>query len=356
MNGLKANLQSHTRKNKMNKDLSHAFAQTNPAYQDKFNSSRRNAQVGVKTSRWTAADIPDQSGRTFVVTGANSGLGYVTSRELASHGAHVILAVRSEVKGKEALQQLRAGQPDAKLELRHLDLSDLDSVKAFANGIIADRVPVDVLINNAGIMMPPRSLTKQGFELQFGTNHLGHFALTGMLLKVLASGRDARVVTVSLTAHKKGFIHFDDLSGKRKYGRWEFYCQSKFANTLFGLELDRRLRASEVPVKSILAHPGYSATNLQSSGPTGLLKLAMKFSNRYIAQNVDIGALNQLYAATDWNAEAGQFIGPDGRSVSWGYPSIVQPVATAKDPNTAKRLWDISQELTGVHFNLPAAA
>jgi NAD(P)-dependent dehydrogenase (short-subunit alcohol dehydrogenase family) len=152
---------------------------------------------------------------------------------------------------------------DAKLELRHLDLSDLDSVKAFANGIIAGRVPVDVLINNAGIMMPPRSFTKQGFELQFGTNHLAHFALTGLLLETLAVRPDARVVTVRSTAHKKGFIHFDDLAGERKYGRWEFYCQSKFANTVFGLELDRRLRASEKPVKSILAHPGYSATNLQ---------------------------------------------------------------------------------------------
>lgn len=336
----------------MNKDLSHAFGQTSTALQGNLNSSRKNAQVAVKTDNWTAADIPDQSGRTFVVTGANSGLGYVTSRELASHGAHVILAVRNETKGKEALGQLRARQPDAKLELRHVDLSDLDSVKAFANGIIADRVPVDVLMNNAGIMMPPRSLTKQGFELQFGTNHLAHFALTGMLLEVLASGRDARVVTVSSTAHKKGFIHFDDLAGERKYGRWEFYCQSKFANTVFGLELHRRLRASEVQVKSILAHPGYSATNLQSTGPTGLLKLAMRFSNKYIAQNVEIGALNQLYAATDRNAEAGQFIGPDGRGESWGYPTIVQPVATAKDHHTARHLWNLSEELTGVQFKL----
>jgi NAD(P)-dependent dehydrogenase (short-subunit alcohol dehydrogenase family) len=334
------------------KDLSHAFAQPSTALQGKLNSALGNAQVGVKTDRWTMADIPDQSGRTFIVTGANSGLGYVTSRELALHGAHVIMAVRNEIKGKSALEQLRAAQSDAKLELRHLDLSDLNSVKVFANGIIADRVPVDVLINNAGIMMPPRSFTKQGFELQFGTNHLAHFALTGLLLEVLASGRDPRIVTVSSTAHKKGFIHFDDLAGERKYGRWEFYCQSKFANTVFGLELDRRLRATEVPVMSILAHPGYSATNLQSTGPTGLLKLAMRFSNKYIAQSVEIGVLNQLYAATDWNAQAGQFIGPDGSGEAWGYPTIVQPVATAKDPDTARHLWNLSEELTGVHFKL----
>jgi NAD(P)-dependent dehydrogenase (short-subunit alcohol dehydrogenase family) len=340
----------------MNSGLRNAVASTNTEIQDRFTSTRRKIQVRMKTNHWTADEIPDQNGRTFIVTGANSGLGYVTTRELASHGAHVIMAVRDETKGKAALKELRAGQPEAKLELRHLDLSDLNSVKTFADSIVADRVPLDVLVNNAGIMMPPRSLTKQGFELQFGTNHLAHFALTGMLLDVLASGRDARVVTVSSTAHKTGYIHFNDLAGEHKYGRWEFYCQSKFANTVFGLELDRRLRASEVPVKSILAHPGYSATNLQSTGPTGLLKLAMKFSNKYIAQDVEIGVLNELYAATDRNAETGQFIGPDGRGEAWGYPTIVQPVVTAKDPNTAKRLWEVSEELTGVHFNLKAAA
>ena len=189
----------------MNKGSGNAVAPTSTVFQNKLNSSPRIAQVAVKTDRWTAADIPDQSGRTFIVTGANSGLGYVTSRELARYGAHVIMAVRNGPRGKEALDQLRAYQPDAKLELRHLDLSDLkDSVKAFADRIIADREPVDVLINNAGIMMPPRSFTEQGFELQFGTNHLAHFALTGMLLETLAARPDARVVTVELDSPQKG--------------------------------------------------------------------------------------------------------------------------------------------------------
>jgi NAD(P)-dependent dehydrogenase (short-subunit alcohol dehydrogenase family) len=308
------------------------------------------AQVKRIKRRWTADDIPSQVGRTFVVTGANSGLGYVTTHELARHGARVIMAVRSEAKGQEALERLRRGLPDASLELRQLDLADLDSVRAFAEGLLADRVGVDVLINNAGIMMPPRSLTRQGFELQFGVNHLAHFALTGLLLNTLTARPDARVVTVSSNAHKRGFIHFDDLDGERGYGGWEFYCQSKFANTVFGLELDRRLRASRVPVKSILAHPGYSATNLQSAAPTGLLKLVMRFANKYVAQDAGMGALDQLYAATAPMAEGGEFIGPDGRGELKGYPTIVQPVQAARDPATAKRLWDLSEELTGVRF------
>jgi len=305
--------------------------------------------------RWTADLISSQAGRTFIVTGANSGLGFATTRELARHGAHVIMAVRNATKGEEALRTLRAAQPDARLELRLLDLSDLDSVRAFSTGILANRVPVDVLINNAGIMMPPRSLTRQGFESQFGANHLGHFALTGLLLDTLKAGRDARVVTVSSTLHRRGVIHFDDLTGERNYSPLAFYAQSKFANAVFGLELHRRLRAGRVPVKSILAHPGYSATNLQSTGPTGLLKLVLKFTNRVVAQGVEIGALDQLYAATDAKAESGQFIGPDGRGESRGYPTIVQPVESARDPDLGKRLWRVSEELTGVHFDIPAA-
>jgi NAD(P)-dependent dehydrogenase (short-subunit alcohol dehydrogenase family) len=307
-------------------------------------------------NRWTADQIPDQTSRTFIVTGANSGLGYETTRQLALRGAHVIMTARNETKGQDALAKLKDGQPGASLELRRLDLSDLDSVRALAEGVIADRVQVDVLINNAGIMMPPRSLTKQGFELQFGTNHLGHFALTGLLLDTLAKGRDPRVVTVSSGLHRRGSIHFDDLTGARSYSPTEFYSQSKFANVLFGLELDRRLRASGSEVRSILAHPGYSATNLQSSGPTGLLNLLMKISNPIMAQHVSMGALDQLYAATDPNAEGGQFIGPDRLAENRGHPKVVQPVGSAKDPETARRLWEVSEELTDVHFRLPALA
>ena len=301
--------------------------------------------------RWSADDVPDQAGRTFIVTGANSGLGYETTVELAGHGGRVIMAVRSGAKGEQALAKLRALHPDASLELRLLDLSDLDSVRAFAEGTVADRIPVDVLINNAGIMMPPRSLTRQGFESQFATNHLGHFALTGLLLEMLKGGRDARVVTVSSNLHKRGSIQFDDLTGARRYTPTAFYAQSKFANVLFGLELDRRLRASGLPVKSLLAHPGYSATNLQSTGPTGLRNLALKLSNRLFAQDVKMGVLSQLYAATDPNAQSGQFIGPDGRGESRGHPTVVQPVEAAKNPAVAARLWSVSEELTGVHYD-----
>jgi NAD(P)-dependent dehydrogenase (short-subunit alcohol dehydrogenase family) len=310
----------------------------------------------ITGARWTADRIPSQAGRTFIVTGANSGLGYVTTRELARHGAHVIMAVRDRSKGERALAELRARQPEASLELRELDLSDLESVKAFARGIVHDEVPLDGLINNAGIMMPARGLTRQGVELQFGTNHLGHFALTALLLDRLRLGRDPRVVTVSSTAHKSGFIHFDDLTGERGYGRWKYYCQSKFANTVFGLELDRRLRLGNVPVKSILAHPGYSATNLQTTGPTGVLNLLLRVGNRLAAQDVEIGALCQLYAATDPGAEGGHFIGPEGPGEARGYPTLVQPVSRARHPETARRLWRISEELTGVRFTLPGSA
>ncbi len=303
--------------------------------------------------RWTADDIPDQRDRTFIVTGANSGLGYVTARELARHGAHVIMTARNEAKGRQAIERLRARQPDASVELRHLDLSDLDSVKAFAEGII-DKVAVDVLINNAGVMMPPRTLTKQGHELQFGTNHLGHFALTGLLLETLLWGGEPRVVTVSSTAHKSGSIHFDDLTGERGYSRWPYYAQSKFANVLFALELDRRLRSSRVPMRSVLAHPGYSATNLQSSGPTGVTKLVLMAGNRFFAQDVETGALPQLYAATSPKVEGGQFIGPGGRAEARGYPTLVQPIPAARSRKTARRLWELSEELTGVRYDLSA--
>ncbi|MFG2291742.1 oxidoreductase [Streptomyces sp. NPDC048603] len=305
----------------------------------------------TRTRRWTADDIPDQTGRTVVVTGANSGLGYVTARELARRGAHVILTVRNTDKGTAALGRLRGELPEASAELRSLDLADLDSVRAFADGL---DTPVDVLVNNAGIMMPPRSLTKQGFESQFGTNHLGHFALTGLLLDRLRAGRDPRVVTVSSTLHKNGAIHFDDLHGDRSYSPRGFYAQSKYANVLFGLELDRRLRASAAPVSSLLAHPGYSATNLQSSGPTGLLKSILKVTNRLVAQDVETGALNQLYAAACPDARSGQFIGPDGRNESKGHPTLVRPTESAENPETARRLWDLSETLTGVTYDFPS--
>jgi len=299
-------------------------------------------------SKWTAEDIPDQSGRTFLVTGANSGLGFITSLELARHRAHVIMTARNETKGQAALDRILADIPSARVELALLDLADLDAVKAFAERLLVKGTPVDVLVNNAGIMMPPHSLTRQGYELQFGVNHLAHFALTGILLERLKKGRDSRVVTVSSNLHKRGSIYFDNLDGAKRYGRVPFYAQSKFANVLFALELNRRLQAAGLPVRSLLAHPGYSATNLQLSGPTGPLRVFMHIGNRFLAQSAKKGALNQLYAATVPDIEGGQFVGPDGWNEMYGFPTIVQPVAAARDRELARQLWKVSEDLTGV--------
>src|SRR6266849_7474658 len=255
--------------------------------------------------RWTADRIADQSGRTFIVTGGNSGLGFETTRQLAAHGGRVVLAARSEAKGLDAVARIKAAQPDADVEFRALDLADLDSVRDFAAAMLADGIGVDVLINNAGVMFPPRRLTPQGFESQFATNHLGHFALTGLLFDTIRHGQDPRVITVSSNEHRGGSIHFDDLTGERSYSPRAFYRQSKFANVLFGLELDRRLRAAGAPVKSVLAHPGYAATNLQSSTAPGLLRFAMEIGNRLIAQSAAMGALDELYAAVGPSAEGG---------------------------------------------------
>ncbi len=304
---------------------------------------------------WTAKDIPRQDGRVFVVTGANSGLGFSTARELARSGATVLLAVRNEDKGRQAIKRIKDELPRADVEQQALDLADLDSVRAFAAAVPT----VHGLVNNAGVMMPPRTLTKQGFELQFGANHLGHFALTGLLLPALRAGghggTDARVVTVSSGLHRGGSIHFDDLDGARAYSPTGFYSQSKFANVLFGLELDRRLRAAGEPIRSLLAHPGYAATNLQLSGPTGAMKFGMRIGNAFIAQSADMGALDQLYAATDPGAESGEFIGPRRMRERRGTPTVVRPDPNATDPALARRLWDLSEEMTGVHFDFAPA-
>ena len=297
---------------------------------------------------WIAQHLPSQSGRVFVVTGANSGLGLETARALAGLDAQVIMTARDPAKGEAARDDVLADHPDAEVEVRELDLADLDSVREFAAGVSE----VDVLVNNAGVMMPPRGTTEQGYELQFGVNHLAHFALTGLLLNQLAQAENGRVVTVSSGLHKRGRIHFEDLHGEQNYGRTKYYAQSKLANVVFGLELHRRLRANGMGLLSVLAHPGYAATNLQSTGPTGVGKLLMKVSNRLMAQDAAMGALPQLYAATGEDVDSGQFIGPDGRNESKGYPTQVEPIDSARDRELAQRLWDISEELTGVHIPL----
>jgi NAD(P)-dependent dehydrogenase (short-subunit alcohol dehydrogenase family) len=301
---------------------------------------------------WTADRIADQSGRTFIVTGGSSGLGFETTRQLAAHGGRVVLAARSQAKGRDAVARITAAQPGAPIEFRALDLADLDSVRAFAAALLADGIGVDVLINNAGVMYPPRRLSPQGFESQFATNHLGHFALTGLLFDTIRHGQDPRVVTVSSGEHRGGSIHFGDLTGEKSYSPRAFYQQSKLANVLFGLELDRRVHAAGIGVRSVLAHPGYADTSLQSTGPTGLAKQLMKVSNRLIAQSAAMGALPQLYAATDPAAESGRFYGPGGLAELRGFPAEVQPAAAARNEETAQQLWEVSEQLTGVTWKL----
>ena len=295
------------------------------------------------STKWTADQIPDQTGRTAVVTGANSGLGLSTARELARAGAHVVLACRNLEKGEAALQEVGSGA-----ELEQLDLASLESVKAFAERFLASHDGLDLLINNAGLMAPPRGVTADGFERQFGTNVLGHFALTGRLLGALEGREDARVVTLSSNAHKLGRINFDDLQCERRYNRWRAYNQSKLGDLLLALELDRRLRAAGSTVRSVAAHPGYSATNLQSAAPPAVDRAIMAVTNRLVAQSEDMGALPTLYAATYPGLEGGTYVGPDGFMEQRGHPEVVRPSDAARDEEVARRLWEVSEELTGL--------
>ena len=291
--------------------------------------------------RWTAADVPDQTGKTAVVTGANSGLGLVIARELARAGARVVMACRNVAKGERAAAEVG---PPARVE--ELDLASLQSVRAFAERLPEERV--GLLVNNAGVMAPPRRLTADGFESQIGTNHLGHFALTGLLLGRLRMAPDPRVVTMSSGAHRIGRINFDDLHGGRRYNNWLAYGQSKLANLLFAFELQRR--AGDM-LKSIAAHPGYAATNLQFAGPVHWYERAsMAFSNRVLAQSAEQGALPPLYAATVRDVPGGSYIGPDGFIELRGYPHLVTAAGRAYDEDLAGRLWRASEELTGVHY------
>jgi NAD(P)-dependent dehydrogenase (short-subunit alcohol dehydrogenase family) len=308
------------------------------------------------SAKWNSDQIPDQHGRTAIVTGANSGLGLETARELARHGASVVLACRNTAKGEDALRDIEAAVPDARLELAELDLSSLASVKAFAERFRAGHESLDLLINNAGLMAPPRGETADGFELQLGTNHLGHFALTGRLIGAMEGREDARVVALSSIAHKTGRIKFDDLQSERRYGRWRAYGQSKLADLMSALELDRRLRAAGSTIKSIAAHPGYCATNLQTTAPPLLDRAVMRVTNAIGAQSATMGALSTLYAATFPGLAGGVFIGPDGLGELRGHPHVSTPNRAARDEDVAARLWAVSEELTGVHFDLTASA
>jgi NAD(P)-dependent dehydrogenase (short-subunit alcohol dehydrogenase family) len=305
------------------------------------------------TTRWTAADIPDQHGRVAVVTGANSGLGLVTARRLAAAGATVVLACRNEGKAEAAAAEIVRRSPGASVEVGRVDLGDLASVERFAADQVARHDRLDLLVNNAGIMYTPRGTTTDGFELQFGTNHLGHFALTGRLLPALLGTDGARVVTVSSLEHRRGHLRLDDLMAEQKYGRYRAYRQSKLANASFGIELDRRLRAAGAGLLSVVAHPGYSATNLQFTGPLMPDRVLAAIGNRVLAQSADMGALPQLYAATAPGVEGGSYIGPGGMGEMRGHPKVVRAIDEANDPAIARQLWEASERLTGVAYALP---
>ena len=307
-------------------------------------------------SRWNAQDMPDQTGRRAIVTGANSGLGWHVSTELARKGASVILACRSEERGGEALQRLRAEVPEARVDCRRLDLTSLDSIRAFVADVDE---PVDILVNNAGVMATPHRRTADGFELQLGTNHLGHFALTGLLMPRLLDAPDTRVVTVSSGAHRMGKMDFDDLQSERSYGPWQAYGQSKLANLLFMQELQRRADQSGAKLTSTGAHPGYAATNLQTSQARNgsvrgrIESLMMWVSNKVVAQSDRMGALPLLYAAT-MDIPAAAYVGPDGLGEQRGHPTLVGMTRAAQNLEDAQRLWEVSEELTGVRYAFAA--
>ncbi len=300
---------------------------------------------------WTFNDVPDQTGRTAIVTGANTGIGLETARMLALKGATVVLACRNPEKGQAALARIRAEKPAGKATLAALDLSDLDSVAAFAAGFAKDHQRLDLLINNAGVMVPPLTRTKQGFELQIGTNHLGHFALAGRLLPLVQKTAGARVVVVSSTAQNFGRIDFDDLTwDTRPYVAWSAYGQSKLANMMFLLELSRRLAAAGADVRATGAHPGWTATDLQRTAG------AARFFNPYFAMKPADGALPTLRAATDPAAQSGSYWGPSHFFELSGPPVPARVPGRARDEAAAALLWEVSEKLTGVSFALGARA
>jgi NAD(P)-dependent dehydrogenase (short-subunit alcohol dehydrogenase family) len=287
---------------------------------------------------WSIKDIPAQRGRTIIVTGANSGLGRVTATALAGAGARVVMAVRDLRRGSAAAAGI-TGQ----VEVRELDLADLASVRRFADGW-SD--PIDVLVNNAGVMLVPQGITEDGFETQFGTNHLGHFALTNLLLPLITD----RIVTVASGAHRGGAIDLDDLNWKtRPYKGWAAYSQSKLANLLFTLELERRLENDRSPVRAFAAHPGYAATNLQGHSSSRIVRQLLGVANKIVAQSDEMGALPSLFAVTQ-DLPGASYVGPDGFGEQRGHPTLVGRTAAASDIEMAKKLWVASEQLTGVSY------
>jgi NAD(P)-dependent dehydrogenase (short-subunit alcohol dehydrogenase family) len=309
---------------------------------------------------WTAADIPNQAGRTVLVTGASSGLGLRSAEALARAGATVLLGCRNPEKGAAARDQVAAGATGPAPVLVALDLADLDSVRSCTRDLTETVDRLDVLMNNAGVMAIPRTLSAQGFEAQFATNHLGHFALTAQLLPLLRRADAARVVTTSSTAHRMGRMRWDDLNWERSYSKWRAYGQSKLANLLFTFELDRRARAAGPGLLAAAAHPGYAATHLQAVGPeqsgSNFMLRATAAGNRMFAQTDEMGALPQLYAATMPDVRGGDYFGPDGLFQQRGHPKRVGTSKAARNEADARRLWETSEQLTGVEFDLTERA
>jgi NAD(P)-dependent dehydrogenase (short-subunit alcohol dehydrogenase family) len=296
--------------------------------------------------------IQDLTGKRVIITGANSGIGLEAAKALGQKGAEVILAVRNLQKGTQAIDSIKKEHPLAKLVVMELNLSDLTSVRDFARNFSKSYDSLDLLINNAGVMIPPYQKTKDGFELQFGTNHLGHFALTGLLLPLLKKTPNSRVVTLSSLAHRGASIFFDNLDGSKGYKAMKFYGQSKLANLLFAKELDNRLKQHGISTISLACHPGISSTNLFKLGkkdtPSWYLKALMKV----FLQSASMGSLPTLYAATDKKLIGGEYIGPDGRGNRKGNPAIETPASGVYHPETMKMLWEVSEKLTGVTYDL----
>jgi NAD(P)-dependent dehydrogenase (short-subunit alcohol dehydrogenase family) len=304
---------------------------------------------------FTSADVPDLADKTIIVTGANSGIGFEAARVFARQRADVILACRSLDRGQGAKTRILAESPGARIELLALDLGSLASVRQFAERVNASRSKLDVLVNNAGIMAIPRTLTEDGFEMQLGVNHFGHFALTGRLLPRLLAAHHARVVTVSSLASKLGRMRFDDLALEKNYHKWLAYGQSKLANLLFTFELARRFTAKSLATRSLACHPGYASTNLQFVGPEMEGSRAgvtlMRASNRLFGQSAEMGALPTLFAATSPAAQSGEFIGPQGLFGRAGSPGSLKAMSAAYDRTTMQKLWERSIELTGVDYS-----
>lgn len=305
------------------------------------------------TGRWTAADVGDQSGRIAVITGASSGLGLETARILAQHGARVVLAGRDQARTAAGAEAIRASHPSAAVETAQLDLASLESVRSAAADLRARFPRLDLLINNAGVMMPPYSLTKDGFELQFGTNHLGHFALTGLLMSSLLAVPGSRVVTVSSNGHRAGRMNFADLQSSRHYQKFAAYGRSKLANLMFTYELQRRLAAARAQTIALAAHPGTARTEL-TRHLGGLSRWAMGpqlgVLNSWWVQDGSMGALPTLRAATDPEAIGGTYYGPDGPFQFTGYPVVVTSSVRSHNREAQRRLWVESEQLTGITY------